>query len=171
MILKKILSCSRIGQSGGWIVNSRFAVSVHILTVLASKTGQVLTSEVIAEHVNTNPAVVRKLVGALQKAGLVCSKLGPGGGLSLARVAASISLDCIYAALKEEATNLLLPERAMNPNCDFAKGILTSLEDTCSKAEQALQTALGQTTIADVLADAQAGIPQSHLELQNASHP
>ncbi len=148
-------------------MNSRFAVSVHILTVLASRTGQLLTSETIAGHVNTNPAVVRKLVGALQKAGLVCSKLGPGGGLSLALEASRISLACVYLALKEDDSNLLIPEHAMNSNCDFAKGVLTSLEDSCGKAEQALQTALGQTTIADILANAQAGIPQTHLELQS----
>jgi Rrf2 family protein len=152
-------------------VNSRFAVSVHILTVLASRTGQLLTSEVIAEHVNTNPAVVRKLVGALQKACLVCSKLGPGGGLSLAAQASSISLACVYLALKEDDSNLLIPEHAKSPHCDFAKGVLASLEGSCSKAEQALQATLGQTTIADILADAQAGIPQSQLELQSTRLP
>ncbi len=152
-------------------MNSRFAVSVHILSVLASRTDKLLTSEVIAGQVNTNPAVVRKLVGALQKAGLVSSKLGPGGGLSLAAKASSISLACVYTALKEEDTNLLIPEHAMNSNCDFAKGVLTSLEDSCGKAEKALQAALGQTTIADILANAQAGIPQTQLELQSAGHP
>ena len=152
-------------------MNSRFAVSVHILTVLASRTGQLLTSEAIAGQVNTHPAVVRKLVGALQRSGLVCSKLGPGGGLSLAAQASSISLACVYMALKENDTNLLIPEHAMNSNCDFAKGISASLEGSCSKAEQALQASLGQTTIADVLADARAGIPQSQLELQSARHP
>ncbi len=152
-------------------MNSRFAVSVHILTVLGSRIGQLLTSEVIAEQVNTNPAVVRKLVGALQKAGLVCSKLGPGGGLSLAISASSVSLACVYMALKEDDTSLLIPEHAMNSNCDFAKGVLASLEDSCGKAEQALQATLGQTTIADILAQAQAGIHQSRLELQNARLP
>jgi Rrf2 family protein len=152
-------------------VNSRFAVSVHILSVLASRTGELLTSEVIAGQVNTNPAVVRKLVGALQKAGLVCSKLGPGGGLSLSAQASAISLACVYTALKEEDTNLLIPEHAMSSNCEFARGILTSLEDSCSKAEQALQATLAQTTIADILTQAQAGIPQSHLELQSARLP
>jgi Rrf2 family protein len=152
-------------------VNSRFAVSVHILTVLASRTGELLTSEVIARQVNTNPAVVRKLVGALQKAGFVGSKLGPGGGLSLTRSASEVSLACVYLALKEDDTSLLIPEHAMNSNCDLAKGISASLEDSCGKAEKALQAALGQTTIADVLADARAGIPQSQLELQSARHP
>jgi DNA-binding IscR family transcriptional regulator len=147
-------------------VNSRFAVSVHILTVLASRTSGLLTSEFIAGQVNTNPAVVRRLVGGLQKAGLVCSKLGPGGGLSLARVASSISLDSVYCAIKEADAPLLLPEHAKNPNGAFAQGILTSLG-----AEQALLAALRQTTIADVLADAQAGISRPNLELQNTGHP
>jgi Rrf2 family protein len=142
-----------------------------VLTVLASRTGQLLTSEAIAGQVSTNPAVVRKLVGALQKAGFVGSKLGPGGGLSLARAASDISLACVYMALKEEDTHLLIPEHAAKADCDFAKGIFAALEGSCSKAEQALQAALKQTTIADVLADARAGIPQAQLELHNSRLP
>ncbi len=152
-------------------MNSRFAVSVHILTVLASRTGQLLTSETIAGQVNTNPAVVRKLVGALQKAGFVGSKLGPGGGLNLAINPSAISLACVYTALKDDDTSLLIPEHAAKADCDFAKGIFVSLEGSCDKAERALQASLGQTTIADVLADARAGIPQSQLELHNARLP
>ena len=153
-------------------MNSRFAVSVHILTVLASRMGQLLTSEAIAEHVKTNPAVVRRLVGALQKAGLVASKLGPGGGLSLAREARLISLGCVYAALKEDSTNLLIPERTVSsPSGDLTRGIMESLEETCTKAEQALWAALGETTIADVLEEAKAKIPKLDLEFQTARHP
>lgn len=153
-------------------MNSRFAVSVHILTVLASRTGQLLTSEAIAEQVNTNPAVVRRLVGVLQKAGLVGSKLGPGGGLNLAREAAGISLNCVYAAVKEDGTNLLVPEKVVSsPSCDFARDIMGSLEGTCQKAEQALLAELRQTTIADVLAQAQSRLPERNLELQTTRHP
>ena len=51
--------------------NQQFAVSVHILTVLAASSGQVVTSEYIAESVDTNPVVIRRVMGHLREHGLV----------------------------------------------------------------------------------------------------
>jgi Rrf2 family protein len=152
-------------------VNSRFAVSVHILTVLAARTN-LLTSEAIAQHVGTNPAVVRRLVGALQKAGFVNSKLGPGGGLSLARAADTISLACVYRAVREEGEQLLLPEAARSgSDCDFARKVMGSLEGKCAEAEAALRLELERTTIAEVLLQAQSEPTKPGFELQSASLP
>ena len=45
------------------MVNSRFTVSIHVLCLLASKRREPLTSEYIAGSVNTNPVVIRRLLG------------------------------------------------------------------------------------------------------------
>ena len=50
--------------------SSRFAVAVHILTLLASADGPV-PSSLIAGSVGTNPALIRRLVAQLADAGLV----------------------------------------------------------------------------------------------------
>jgi hypothetical protein len=55
-------------------VSTRFTIALHILTLLASSQGEALTSEYIAGSVNTNPVVVRRLLGLLRKQGFVSSQ-------------------------------------------------------------------------------------------------
>lgn len=60
--------------------STRFTIALHILTLLASNRAQPLTSEYIARSVNTNPVVIRRLLGLLRKRGLVSSQPGNRGG-------------------------------------------------------------------------------------------
>ena len=60
-------------------MNSRFALSMHLLTILGSSDA-VLTSERLSEMVGVNAAVIRRLAQMLTKAKMVQSRLGPGGG-------------------------------------------------------------------------------------------
>jgi DNA-binding IscR family transcriptional regulator len=62
------------------MVNSKLTVGVHILALLAMMGETQLTSEQIAGSVNTNPVVIRRLLGLLRTAGYVESTSGPGGG-------------------------------------------------------------------------------------------
>ena len=62
------------------MVATRFAVAIHLLLLLAS--GQVhgpATSGRLAQSVNTNPVVVRRITGLLARAGLIRVRRGPGG--------------------------------------------------------------------------------------------
>lgn len=52
-------------------ISTRFAVAIHILTLIDSNKEGKSTSEWIAGSVNTNPVVIRRLTSMLQKAGLV----------------------------------------------------------------------------------------------------
>ncbi len=51
--------------------NSRFTVAVHALALLSIVRGKPATSDYIARSVNTNPVVIRRILGVLGKAGLV----------------------------------------------------------------------------------------------------
>jgi DNA-binding IscR family transcriptional regulator len=42
--------------------NSRFPVAVHVLTALAYRDGESLSSTRLAESVRTNPVVIRRLL-------------------------------------------------------------------------------------------------------------
>ncbi len=67
--------------------NTRFPVALHILTLLAVENKcQPTTSEYLAVSANTNPVVIRRLLGSLRRAGLITAQLGAGGGVNLARV-------------------------------------------------------------------------------------
>ena len=51
--------------------STKYSVSIHILSLIALKEEQPITSEYIAGSVNTNPALVRRLMSSLKKAGLI----------------------------------------------------------------------------------------------------
>ena len=81
--------------------NSRFAVAIHILTLLASQPDTILTSGEIACSVTTNPVVIRRVLGRLRQAGLVRSQAGLGGGWQLERLPEQITLQDAYCAMRE----------------------------------------------------------------------
>ena len=80
-------------------MNSRFAVAVHILTLLEQGGGEPMTSEHVAGSVNTNPSLVRRLLSSMARAGLTTSQFGAGGGALLARPADQITLGDVYRAV------------------------------------------------------------------------
>ena len=133
-------------------MNTRFAVAVHILTLLEQQRGEPVTSEYIAGSVNTNPSLVRRLVGMLTKAGLTTSQLGSGGGTLLARPAGKITLLDVYQAVDEGELFAMHRERP-NPACPIGRNIQAALESHFATASRALEDELRQVTIAEVLAD------------------
>jgi Rrf2 family protein len=130
----------------------RFSVSVHLLTLLAwrNRDGGPIPSGHIAASVNTNPVVVRRLMGQLRRAGLVRIKAGPGGGAHLARPAEAITLRDVFDAV--ERGRLLSCHRQPNGDCPVGRTIVGVLEESLQGFESAARTALEDRTIADVCA-------------------
>ena len=83
------------------MIASRFAVAVHILTLVATFDNKQLTSESMAESIGVNPVVVRTLLGKLRKAGLVRTRRGVAGA-ELVRPLEKIRLLDIYLAVNPE---------------------------------------------------------------------
>jgi hypothetical protein len=76
--------------------NSRFAVAVPVLTLMAWSGEEPLKSEQVAESVNTNPVVIRRMLCELAEAGLVVSQTGSLGGSRLANDPAETTLLDVY---------------------------------------------------------------------------
>jgi Predicted transcriptional regulator len=79
--------------------NSQFSMAVHVLAMLAGSREENMKSDRIAESVNTNPVVIRRLLGQLNQANLVISQTGANGGTRLARCPNEINLAEIYKAV------------------------------------------------------------------------
>ncbi len=60
-------------------ISSRFSIAVHILSILKNNPSSLCTSDYMAESVNTNPVVIRKIMSYLKQAGFVYVNRGPGG--------------------------------------------------------------------------------------------
>jgi len=140
--------------------STRFAVAIHILTVVELHRGQAVRSEDIARSVSTNPTVVRRLLGTLSDAGLTHSQLGHGGGALLARSADTITLLDIYRAV-EEPQFFALHRTAPNPKCYIGGHITPVLVNEFDNLTKTLEDALAKTTLADIVQrlEAGAGLP------------
>jgi Rrf2 family protein len=131
------------------MVATRFAVAIHILLLLAcrQRCGPA-TSHLIAESVNTNPVVVRRITGQLARAGLVRVRRGPGGA-ELTRPPDQITLCDIWAAMNTGNSGPMLPLHAFpNQDCAIGQQIHAVLGHAFASVEQAMQNALQNTTLA-----------------------
>ncbi|KWR88869.1 Rrf2 family transcriptional regulator [Cupriavidus sp. IDO] len=131
--------------------SSRFAVAVHILTLLAGAS-EPLPSSLIAGSVGTNPALIRRLIGQLTEAGMVSTTMGSTGGAALARPAQDITLLEVFRAVETTAL-ITLHQSAPNPACMVGREITGALRKVADQAQAAMDDALAGITIAGMLAD------------------
>jgi Rrf2 family protein len=128
----------------------RFAMAVHVLAVLAYKEGDRATSALLAGSVNTNPVIIRRLLLALQRAKLVETCKGTGAGSRLSRSPRRIDLAEVYRAV-ENAEPFASPSRKPNAACPVGKCIRETLDRVFASAQDALESDLRRTTLADVM--------------------
>jgi Rrf2 family protein len=126
-------------------MNTRFAVATHVLTLLATFPDEALTSEAIAGSVQTNPVVIRRILGTLREAGFVSALQGPGGGFVLAVEPDAVSLREVYEAVA--GRNVIAVHDAPNRRCPVGKNIGALLDGVVAKAEQAMLDSLGRVTV------------------------
>jgi Rrf2 family protein len=133
-------------------MNTRFAVAVHILTVLQSRNGEPATSEYIASSVGTNPSLIRRLTSQLTRAGLAKAQRGTGGGAVLGRPAERITLLDVYRAVDEDPEVIPI-HRTASPRCPVGRHIQGALEARVDAVERAMRDELARTTLADLARD------------------
>lgn len=134
-------------------ISSRFAVGIHILSLIEINKSGVSTSEFLAGSVNTNPVVIRKIMGMLKNAGLVNVRPGVAGA-ELAKDLSQITLLDVYKAVdvvKED--ELFSIHEHPNPACPVGRNIQDAIGPFFSIAQTALEKALGNVTIKDVVKD------------------
>ena len=125
-------------------------MAVHVLTVLAYKDGDRVTSQFLARSVNTNPVVIRRLLLTLQQGRLVETRKGAGFGSRLSRSAARIDLGEVFRAVEQEEA-FCLPRKKPNQACPVGHCIRATLEKVFASAQKALERDLEKTTLADVI--------------------
>lgn len=132
------------------MTDSRLAISIHILTLLAGMPHEWVSSEFIAGSININPVLVRKEVVNLKKAGFIESKEGKGGGSRLAMKPSEISFDLIYGAIYD-CCSFKTYNNQPNPQCPIGKKIEKNLINVYIGAEKAFIDELKKTTIENFL--------------------
>lgn len=133
---------------------SRYTIALHILAWVALVTegkDEFVSSDRIANSVNTSPVFIRRILGKLNKKRLVkVQHGGTGAGWRLAKRPSDITLLDVYEAIVE--TPLFdLHHSAPNDNCAVGKGIQPALMTIYSQTEDAMKQQLAKVTIADLL--------------------
>lgn len=140
-------------------------MAVHVLSVLAYKEGEAVSSSRLAASVNTNPVVIRRLLLLLQTAGFIETRKGAGSGSRLSREPAKITLAEIYRAVE---TDEPFASHSKRPNqaCPVGHCIQAELEKVFASAEAALQEELAKTNLAKILKSVHVYCSDSHEELR-----
>ncbi|MEM6338180.1 MAG: Rrf2 family transcriptional regulator, partial [Bacteroidota bacterium] len=128
--------------------NSQFTIALHILGFLAYRDGKPLTSDTLARTYGTSPVVLRRVLAKLQRAELVNTQRGPGGGSVLARSASAITLREAYEAVADDAQ--ILPRHPGDCGVGPAAVLAEYVNGHCAEAEQVLLERLETVTIAEM---------------------
>ncbi len=126
----------------------RFAISIHILGLLADSNEEWLSSDYLAGSMNINPVLVRKEISNLRKHGIIISKEGKNGGCTLAKSPHDIYLSAVYKIVSPQSLlgNLLA---SPNPKCPVGLQINEHLENLNLEAEKFMIKQLSDQTLAD----------------------
>jgi Rrf2 family protein len=133
--------------------NSRFAIAVHTLAALGflKKHGvERASSTMIAQSVNTNAVVIRNLIHSLKKSGLVLSKEGKAGGISLSKPPVKISLWDIFQAVEDSAILSLNKNPEFKP-CPVSRGMKRILPSIFSEVDKAVAKTLKGKSLQEVI--------------------
>lgn len=102
------------------MISGKFAISLHILTLLSKTPNEYLSSEQIADSLNMNPVLVRKEISNLKQFGVVESREGKNGGSRLSKSADTITLDEIFR-ITFQSISLGYSRNEPNPKCPVGK--------------------------------------------------
>lgn len=130
--------------------SSRFAVAVHVLTLMAWADEEPLKSEQVADSVKTNAVVIRRMLCELAESKLVVSQSGSMGGSRLAREPEQITLLDIYQAVERRGV-FSLHRHPPNRHCPVGVNIGTVLNQVLDEVDSAVEKVLANITIRDVV--------------------
>lgn len=130
-------------------MTSEFAIATHALVVLSHRK-TVVSSDVLAENICTNPTRVRKVLSRLKKAGLVETKEGAEGGYLLVVPAGQINLRTVADTL--EVAFVTSSWKSGNPemSCMISSGMAGVLDGLYADLDRNCREQMEHVTIADL---------------------
>ncbi len=132
-------------------ISSRFTIALHILTCVEFfKEEYKVTSEFLAGSINTNPVIIRKILGQLKKAGLISVARGTGG-ITVNRPLPEITFLDVYQAIEPvENGDLFHFHEEPNPKCPVGRNMHTLLDDKLKAIQDAMEEKMRTYTLADL---------------------
>ena len=133
------------------MVNKRFATAIHILSALAYHDDQTpLNSDLLAQSINTNPVVVRRILKKLTLGGIVATQRGKYGGVRLAKKPGMIKLSEVYDCV--ESRHLIsINEKPPKKDCPVSCSMGKIMETLVEGVEKSVKTYLNKQSLQDLV--------------------
>ena len=126
--------------------SSRLTIATHILLCIETfKDDYKVTSNFLAGSINTNPVIVRNILGLLSSAGIVEIKAGVGGA-SLAKSPNEITLLDIFKAVEKEESLFHFHENP-NPQCPVGKTVHSVMDEKLDNIQSAMENEMDKITL------------------------
>ena len=135
-------------------ISMKCSVAVHCLLYIWEARGKArVTSTLLAQSTGCNPVVIRNILSALKKAGLITVPRGQGGA-ELCRKPEQITLHEIYTGLEPKGLSSLIGIHSCDGRaCPVAKNIRRVLRRPYHKIEQAIASTMDSITLASMIQD------------------
>lgn len=130
------------------MITGKFAITTHILTLLAKFPTEFMASDYIAGSLNIHPVLVRKEIANLKKNNLVESKEGKNGGVRLSVSPSKITLEDIFKITFDKAS-LGFSKNEPNPECPVGKKINQNLENLYTNLNHTVSQQLQKVSLAE----------------------
>ena len=132
-------------------ISSRFTVALHIFACVEYFRDKCkVTSDFLASSINTNPVIIRRILGQLSKAGLVRVMRGTGG-IEITRPLRDITFLDVYKAVEliEDGTLFHFHENP-NPACPVGRNIHALLDGKLQSIQEAMEDRMKEYTLEDI---------------------
>ena len=143
-------------------ISIKCSVAVHCLIFIHEAKGIAkVTSSLLAESTGSNPVVIRNILSALKKAGLITVPRGTGGA-ELCADPSQITLYQIYSALEPDGVTSIIGIHPCDGRpCPVAQNIRKVLEPPYHKIEDAVKEAMEEITLQSMIDDFHGIVQQS----------
>ena len=133
-------------------LSMKCSIAVHCLIFIYEAKGKAkVTSGLLAQSTGCNPVIIRNILSALKKAGLITVARGPGGA-ELCRDPSEITLFMIYSALEPGGvTGLIGIHPCDGRSCPVAQNIRAVLQGPYHQIEASIRQTMEQITLASML--------------------
>lgn len=135
-------------------ISSRFTIAIHVfLCVNTFEKERKVTSDFLADSVEVNPVIIRRILLQLKSAGLVNVQRGTGG-TTIAKPLEEITLLDIYRAVEciEDGALFHFHEKP-NVECPVGRNIHNVLDEKLERVQKAMEQEMEAITLADVERD------------------
>lgn len=131
-------------------MDTKFAVAIHSM-IFISESEEAMTSDTLAETLNTNPIYVRRILASLVKAGMI-SSASKTKGCELLKAPEDIRLNEIYDAVKHGVSKLNM-NLSQNPDTGIHLGKCEQpvIEGLFSEMENAAEKILAEKTLGELI--------------------